>query len=229
MVQNSAKPASQRVERDLQGQDYNDVASPQPALKRPSLTDALPSSKVICDSKFGMESQLHFLMQDPLHQSGSAMSFPLDNSSASSSNVSCTGSESQGWPSSESKDENDVPFGQPGSCSTYKLFGVSLIDSQPELPSPQLAAYSKIPSALSFPPMSQSSIYATIRAAKSYGSMTVVTPEKRCKKCRSVRSCTKVQSIYDLTIDDSVILNIIKCFSLLCTILMFLCFQLIYW
>ncbi|XP_061366518.1 auxin response factor 2A-like [Gastrolobium bilobum] len=143
-VQNSANPASQKMDWDLQSQDYN-------------------------------TNQLPFLMLDPLHQSlGYPLSSPHEDLSTSSSNVNSTGSESQGWPSSHSKDENDVPFGQPGSCSRYKLFGVSLTDNQPKLPSQQFSVLSEISSLLSNPPL-------------------CITSGKTCKKCRSVnRSCTKV-------------------------------------
>ncbi|TKY61837.1 Auxin response factor 7 [Spatholobus suberectus] len=180
VVQNSAKPASQtqRADKDLQGQDYNGVCSPQP-LQRPPTTDVIRPSKVsIRGSRFGKEipNQLPFLMREPLHKSlGRSMSFTNEDLSISSSNISSIGSDSLGWPSSESRNENDVPFGQPDSWSRYKLFGVSLIDRQPELPSPQFAALSKTSSLLSSPPM-------------------CVTSGKTCKKCRSVnnRSCTKV-------------------------------------
>ncbi|MED6158905.1 hypothetical protein PIB30_037366 [Stylosanthes scabra] len=171
IIRYSAKPASERVERrDLQGQDYNDVASPpQPVLKLKQ-----PSSKAICNSNFGMENELKFPIQDPLQQcTGSSLSFPLEDLSASGSNANCTGSESQGWPCSDSKDENDVPFGPHSSCTTYKLFGINLTDSQSELPSQQFSAYSKFPSTISIPPMSHSSIHATIQAeaAKAYGNI----------------------------------------------------------
>ncbi|KAJ1390710.1 PB1 domain [Sesbania bispinosa] len=161
-VQNSARPASQRVDRELQGQDYNGLCSPQP-LQKPLSTDVLLPMK--------NPNQLPSFMQDHLHQSlGSSVSFSHEDISTSNSNVKSTLSESQGWPPSESKDENDFTFGQPGSSSRFKLFGVSLIDRQPELPSPQFSTFSKI----SCPPI-------------------CVTAGKTCKKCRSVnRSCTKV-------------------------------------
>ncbi|RDX83025.1 Auxin response factor 7, partial [Mucuna pruriens] len=175
VVQNSAKTASQtrRLDRDLHGQDYNGLCS--------QLLQRSPSTDVICPSKisnrgsgFGKKNpnQLPFLMQDPLHKClGRSMSFTHEDLSISSSNLSSIGSESLGWPSSESRNENDVPLGH---HSRYKLFGVSLIDRQPELPSPQFA-FSKTSSLLSSPPM-------------------CVTSGKTCKKCRSVnnRSCTKV-------------------------------------
>ncbi|XP_027349388.1 auxin response factor 24-like [Abrus precatorius] len=158
IIQNSAQLASQRVDRDLQGQDYIGACSSQP---------------IRC-SQFG-KNQLPIPMQDPLHHSlGSSMSSPYEDLSTSSTILNSTGFDSQGCHSSESKDENDVPFGQPGSYSRYKLFGVSLIDNQPELPSPQFAALSKTSSPLSSHP-------------------TCVTSGKTCKKCRFVsRSCTKV-------------------------------------
>ncbi|CAJ1879906.1 unnamed protein product [Sphenostylis stenocarpa] len=173
VVQNSAKPASHphRAHRDLQGQDYSGLCTSRP-FQRP------PSKFSIGGSQFGKENlnQLPFLMQDLLHKSiGRSNSLPHEDLSISSSNLSSICSESLGWPPSESRNENDAPFGHLGSCSKYKLFGVSLIDRQPELPSPQRAGFSKTSSLLSSPP-------------------TCVTSEKTCKKCHSVnnRSCTKV-------------------------------------
>ncbi|KAK7337386.1 hypothetical protein VNO77_17956 [Canavalia gladiata] len=177
IVHNSVKPASQRMDRDLQGQDYNGVCPPQSLQKLPSIDVPCPLKVSICGPRFrkGNPNQLPFLMQDPLRQSlGSSMSSQHEDLSTSSSNLYSTGFESQAWPPSESKDENDVPFSQPGSCSRIKLFGVSLFDTQPELPSPQFAAFSKTSSLLSSPPM-------------------YVTSGKTCKMCHSVsRSCTKV-------------------------------------
>ncbi|KAH1195534.1 Auxin response factor 7 [Glycine max] len=178
--QNSAGPSSQtrREDRDLQGQDYSGIHSAQP-LQRAPPTDVIHPSKVpIRGSRFGKENpnQLPFPMQGPLHKSLSrSMSLTHEDLSITSSNLSSIGSESLGWPSTESRNENDVPFGQPGSCSTFKLFGVSLIDRSSELPSLQSAAFNKTSSLLSNPPMR-------------------VAPGKTCKKCHRLnnRSCTKV-------------------------------------
>ncbi|XP_020211912.1 auxin response factor 2 isoform X2 [Cajanus cajan] len=177
-VQNSAKPASQaqRVGRDLQGQDYNGRCSPQP-LQTPPSTDGMRPSKVSASgSRFGKESQnqLPYLIQDPLRKSlGRPKSFAHED--LSSSSLSSIGSESLGWPSSESRNENEVPFDKLGGCSKYKLFGVSLIDRPPELPSRQFDVFNKFSSLVTSPPMS-------------------VASGKTCNKCRSVnnRSCTKV-------------------------------------
>ncbi|XP_068473663.1 auxin response factor 2A-like isoform X2 [Phaseolus vulgaris] len=171
--QSSARAASQtqRTDRDLQGQDYSGLSTSWP-LQRPSSSDVInPSKFSISGSQFGKENlnQLPFHMQDILHKSlGRSTSLAHEDLSISSSNLGSICSDSLGWPPYESRNENDAPFGQLGSCSRYKLFGVSLIDRQPELPSSQ-------PSSLrSTPPMS-------------------VTSGKTCQKCRSVnRSCTKV-------------------------------------
>ncbi|KAF7818250.1 auxin response factor 4-like [Senna tora] len=206
---NSVKHASQRSERDLQGQDYNEVGSQ--LAEKLLLTDARPpSNAALYDPQLRMTNQLHFQLQSPLcHSLGSSVSFPDDNISTSSlpkqppipttyeacKTVSVTryfspskgnsnDSESQVWRASDSRDENEVPFGQPGSYGRfeYKLFGVSL--NNPELPSPQVPISSNTSNQFSVPPMSQSSISATIP----------VTSQKKCKKCCSVssRSCTKV-------------------------------------
>jgi len=162
----------------LQGQDYSGLSTSWP-LQRPSSSDVInPSKFSISGSQFGKENlnQLPFHMQDILHKSlGRSTSLAHEDLSISSSNLGSICSDSLGWPPYESRNENDAPFGQLGSCSRYKLFGVSLIDRQPELPSSQ-------PSSLrSTPPMS-------------------VTSGKTCQKCRSVnRSCTKVLSISYLT------------------------------
>jgi len=170
-AQSSARAVA---DRDLQGQDYSGLSTSR-ALQRP------PPKFSIGGSQFGKENlnQHPFLMQDILHKSlGRSMSLPHEDLSISSSNLSSICSESLGWPPSESRNENDAPLGHLGSYNKYKLFGVNLIERQPELPSPQFAGFSKTPSLLSSPPM-------------------CVTSGKTCKKCRSVnnRSCTKVLSI----------------------------------
>ncbi|OIW13348.1 hypothetical protein TanjilG_02868 [Lupinus angustifolius] len=181
IVRNSAKPASQRGERVLQGKDYINIGSPQPSQKPPPSKDAW----------LGLENKLPFVMQDPPRQPlGISASFPHEDISTSSSNMNSTGSVSKGWPS-ESKEENYVSFGRPG---LLKLFGVNLTNTQMELPSPQFAVFSQISSLISIPPMSQTSIYATIPTTKPYDSVAVLTSEKKRKKCHLVdrRSCTKV-------------------------------------
>lgn len=186
-VQSSAKGASQtqRADRDLQGQDYSGLSTSR-TLQRPPSTDVIhPSKFSIGGSHMGKENlnQLPFLMQDILHKSvGRSTSLPREHLSRSSSNLSSICSESLGFSPSESRNENDAPFDHLGSCSRYKLFGVNLIDRQPELPSPQFAGFSKTSSLLSSPPM-------------------CFTSGKTCKKCRSVnnRSCTKVLIISYLT------------------------------
>ncbi|KAL2345367.1 hypothetical protein Fmac_006652 [Flemingia macrophylla] len=169
-VQNSAKPASQarRVDKDLQGQDYNGRCSAQP-LQTPPSTDVMRPSEVSArGSQFGEESRNHlpFPMKDPIRKSlGRPMS--LAHEDLSSSSLSSIGS--------EFRNENEVPFGKLGGCSKYKLFGVSLIDHKPELPSRQYDGINKFSSLISSPPM-------------------CVTSGKTCNKCRSVnnRTCTKV-------------------------------------
>ncbi|KAG5044025.1 hypothetical protein JHK87_007940 [Glycine soja] len=138
--QNSAGPSSQtrRADGDLQGQDYSGLSPPQPLQRAPSTDIIRPSKVPIRGSRFGKENrnQHPFLKQDPLHKSlGRSMSLTHEDLSITSSNLTSIGSESLGMPSTESRDENDAPFGQPGSSSTFKLFGVNLIDSSPEIPS----------------------------------------------------------------------------------------------
>lgn len=102
-------------------------------------------------------------------------------------------SESQARRASESRDESEVPFGQPAGYgrNEYKLFGVRL--NHAELPSQQLAASSNTSS---LPPMSESSISASITVTEPSKSVSGVTSQKKCKKCCSVnnRSCTKVSA-----------------------------------
>ncbi|XP_025983699.2 auxin response factor 23 [Glycine max] len=178
--QNSAGPSSQtrRADGDLQGQDYSGLSPPQPLQRAPSTDIIRPSKVPIRGSRFGKENrnQHPFLKQDPLHKSlGRSMSLTHEDLSITSSNLTSIGSESLGMPSTESRDENDAPFGQPGSSSTFKLFGVNLIDSSPEIPSVNFVDLNKTSSLPSSPPMG-------------------VAPGKTCKKCRCVnnRSCTKV-------------------------------------
>ncbi|KAI4301338.1 hypothetical protein L6164_034626 [Bauhinia variegata] len=221
IVQYSVKHAAQRYEKDLQGQDYNEEGSSQHAQPPPSSTNALlPSNVTSNDSQLGMKSQLQFVTQNPLHQSlGNSIPFSDDDISTSSlpsrspvfttygtcnnvsvkrdisiSNVNSCDSESHGWRASESRDENEVLFGHPHGYSRYKLFGFNLIGNHPELPSPQLAAYSKNSSPPSVTPMSQSSVSATIPVSEPSKSISGVTSGEKNKKYCSVnsRSCTKV-------------------------------------
>ncbi|KAI4349596.1 hypothetical protein L6164_010163 [Bauhinia variegata] len=221
IIQNLVKHATQRFERGLQGQDYNEEGSSQHPHPPPLSTNVLlPSNVTPSDSQLGMESQLQFVTQNPSHQSlGSSISFPDDNISTSSlpirppifttcvtcnnvsikrdvsTNVNSSDSESQGWRASEPRDENEVHFGHPHGYNRYKLFGFNLIDNNPELPSPQVAAFSKISSPPSVvTPMSQSSVSATIPASEPSKSISGVTSEKENKKWCSVnsRSCTMV-------------------------------------
>ncbi|XP_028762300.1 auxin response factor 2-like [Neltuma alba] len=189
---NSANNASQRCERDLQGQDYKDAGFPH------------------YDSQYRTKNQPHFQLRiPPCHSLGGSAPFPDDDISISShpkqplipttygacnnvpvarylspSNVNSSDSESQGWRASESKDENDNKI-------EHKLFGISL--NHPELPSPQVAASSST-STLHVPPMSQSCVSATIPVSKPSEGISGVTSQKKCKKCSSVnsRTCTKV-------------------------------------
>lgn len=89
---------------------------------------------------------------------------------------------------SELKDANEVQNAPPNGGGRYMLFGVDLVKSPQELPSPQVATYSDHESLYSVPPMSQSSV------SEPSKSISGVNSENQCKNCCSATNhyCTKV-------------------------------------
>lgn len=107
-------------------------------------------------------------------------------------NASSLSSGSQEWRTLELKDENGTPHAEPKGGSRYMLFGVNLINSSPELPSPQVATSNELESLCSVPPTSQSSVSETIQVSELSKSVSGIPSEKQCKNCGVSRSCTKV-------------------------------------
>lgn len=89
---------------------------------------------------------------------------------------------------------NEASLSQQNHIDKYKLFGVNLINSPTELPSPQVASSSELQSPCSIPPMSQSSISESLQASEPSKSVSGDISDKHCKNCCSMvaRSCTKV-------------------------------------
>ncbi|KAJ7977490.1 Auxin response factor [Quillaja saponaria] len=210
----SVKHKPQGDKEVLQGQDKNVYT--QHAQKTFTLPDIVsPSNYASRHSQLGMENQLHC---QGFHQyPRNPISFPdlntltpgLPNqwSPISTTNgvftiskdipISNVNSSIFGSPdcrSSESRDENEVLLCQPDDYSRYKLFGVCLSNSHSELPSQQLATFSKYSVAPRVLPTSQSSINGTNWVSAPSKSISGASSRKQCKRCSSVtsRSCIKV-------------------------------------
>ncbi|KAA8543166.1 hypothetical protein F0562_021339 [Nyssa sinensis] len=109
-------------------------------------------------------------------------------------NVNSDSSVSQDWKVPEEKGEIEAPLTQPHGSGRYMLFGVDIVNSHLEFPSPQVTFLTEHRSLCSVPPaVSQSSI----SEPKVQGSPKRISgdfPEKQCKNCCAIsnRSCTKV-------------------------------------
>jgi hypothetical protein len=109
------------------------------------------------------------------------------------SNVTTSNTGSQECRASESRDENEAPLSQPTGRARYMLFGVNLVNSHPELPSPQVANYCGLCSPCSLSPTSHSSVSETIQVSEPSKDISGVLLEKQCENCFvTSRSCTKV-------------------------------------
>ncbi|XP_035548859.1 auxin response factor 4-like isoform X2 [Juglans regia] len=92
---------------------------------------------------------------------------------------------------SESRDENEVPLAQPTGCA--RLFGVDLLYSHQELPSPQVATSCELSRPRSFLPTYESCVSETIQVSDSSKSTSGVLQRKQCDNCSFInRNCTKV-------------------------------------
>ncbi|XP_062145267.1 auxin response factor 23-like, partial [Alnus glutinosa] len=168
----------------------------------------------------GLENQLCHPMHDQLYRlSGNTIPSPGGNMAApcptcqwppifttyavcdnvavsrniSVSNVTTSNTGSQECRASESRDENEAPLSQPTGCARYMLFGVNLVNSHPELPSPQVANYCGLCSPCSLSPTSHSSVSETIQVSEPSKDISGVLLEKQCENCFvTSRSCTKV-------------------------------------
>lgn len=109
-------------------------------------------------------------------------------------NVNFSNSESSDRRALELRDQNDAPPMQQSCLGGYKLFGVNLFNSPPELPSPQVANSSDFECFSYVPPTSQSSISGTKRVTDPSNSLSGSLSKKKCNTFCSVtnRSCTKV-------------------------------------
>lgn len=109
------------------------------------------------------------------------------------SNVTTSNTGSQEWRASESRDENEAPLSPPTGRERYMLFGVNLVNSHSELPSPQVANYCDLCSPCSFSPTSHSSVSETIQVSEPSKDISGVLLEKQCENCFvTSRRCTKV-------------------------------------
>ncbi|EEF41653.1 transcription factor, putative [Ricinus communis] len=181
------------------------------ALKPPILPWLIPENPESNNKMFGLGNQLCFSAHGPFHPcpSGTILfsggnitrlslpngcSPPLisngipENAIGSRNltvlNVKSCNSGSQDWRTLELKDAHAPPNGG----GRYMLFGVDLVKSLPELPSPQAATYSDHESLYSVLPISQSSVAEPSKCTSATNSGS------QCKNCCSFTnlSCTKV-------------------------------------
>eukprot|EP00257_Ricinus_communis_P017280 XP_015575683.1 auxin response factor 4 isoform X2 [Ricinus communis] len=196
----------------LQGQEKRDMGvNGLGALKPPILPWLIPENPESNNKMFGLGNQLCFSAHGPFHPcpSGTILfsggnitrlslpngcSPPLisngipENAIGSRNltvlNVKSCNSGSQDWRTLELKDAHAPPNGG----GRYMLFGVDLVKSLPELPSPQAATYSDHESLYSVLPISQSSVAEPSKCTSATNSGS------QCKNCCSFTnlSCTKV-------------------------------------
>lgn len=225
LVLNSVENTPQRHKEVLQGQEISNTLAHEPGAQTSFLVPQLvpPSNPDLNHIQLRLENQLYFPMQNLLyHCPGNAIAFPGENvltpsftnqgpplfatynardnvaysGSMSVSKVNSSNSGSQESMAFKRKSEDETVLAQPNGCGRCMLFGVNLVNSHPELPSPQVATSSELNSTCSLPPTTRSSVSETIQVSETCKS---VSGEKQCKKCCSVgnRSCTKVRYLLD--------------------------------
>lgn len=198
-----------RQKKVFQGQEISDPPAHEPGTQKPPLLPQFipPSNPDWNYTQLGLENNpLH----DPLFQCpGSAIAPSLTNQwppifnfgvldsvafrrSMSVPNIKSSGS--QDSRAFKPRSEIEPPLVQPNSRGTTMLFGVNIVTSHPELPSPQVVTSSELFSPCSITPISQSSVSETIQISETSKSVSGVLSAKQCKNCCSVtnRSCIKV-------------------------------------
>ncbi|XP_041022554.1 auxin response factor 4-like isoform X3 [Juglans microcarpa x Juglans regia] len=208
---------SKRHERVLQGQENEKTSARELGAQTPLIfTPLLPSTDPDwCHRKLGLENHLGSPIHAQLDQYGSniisssggniAVPCPTyqwppiftnrvcDNVSVRR-NISVSTTSNFGskvFRPSESRDENDVPLAQPTGCA--RLFGVDLLYSHQELPSPQVATSCELSRPRSFLPTYESCVSETIQVSESSKSTSGVLQRKQCDNRSFIkRNCTKV-------------------------------------
>ncbi|KAM1697118.1 hypothetical protein ACFX1R_032942 [Malus domestica] len=198
-----------RKKKVFQGQETSDPPAHEPVTpKQILLPQFIPPPNPDWDhTDLGLENNLNVPMNDPFYQCPGYPKAPgLTNQwppmfgfgvfdsgtykrSMSVPNISS--SESQNLRAFELRSETQSPLVEQKSTM---LFGVNIVTSHPELPSPQVANSIELCSPCSIPPISHSSVSETVQLSETSKSISGVCSEKQCKKCSSVnnRSCIKV-------------------------------------
>lgn len=218
LVQYPAEYTCPKHLRVFQGQDKRNTGAQELGAQTPVLPHLVaPSNPNWGHRHLGLENQLCSPMHERLSQCNSNKISYLsknvvapcptnqwhprygvcDNVAASRntsvSNVTSSNSGYQECRASESRDENEALLAPPTGCYRYRLFGVNIYNSYPELPSPQVATYCELSSPCSVPPTSQSSVCQTIQVSEPSKSSSDVLRDKQCNNCSiNNRSCTKV-------------------------------------
>ncbi|KAF2298580.1 hypothetical protein GH714_024196 [Hevea brasiliensis] len=209
--------AAQNPSEVFQGQEKRDTGVDElGALEPPLISRLIPQNLNSNNKPVGLGNQLHFSVHGPFYPSPSGTvlfpggnvvrlglpncccpllsSYGVPENTTRSRDLSVVrvksyNSAPQDLRTSELKEANEVPHApQPSGGGRYMLFGVDLVKSPQELPSPQVATYSDHESLYSIPPMSQSSV------SKPSKSTSGSKSENQCKNCCSAANqyCTKV-------------------------------------
>lgn len=198
-----------RQKKVFQGQETSDPPAHEPVTpKQLLLPQFIPPPNPDWDyTDLGLENNLNVPMHDPFYQCPGYPKAPsLTNQwppmfgfgvfdsgtykrSMSVPNISSSGS--QKLRAFELRSETQSPLVEQKSTM---LFGVNIVTSHPELPSPQVANSIELCSPCSIPPISHSSVSETVQLSETSKSISGVCSEKQCKKCSSInnRSCIKV-------------------------------------
>ncbi|XP_075641031.1 auxin response factor 9-like [Castanea sativa] len=218
LVQYPAEYTCSKHLRVFQGQDKRNTGAQELDAQTPEVLPHLvaPSNPNWGHRHLGLENQLCGPMHELSQCNSNKISYlsqniavpcpayqwhPIitcDNVAASRnisvSNVTSSNSGYQECRASELRDENEALLAPSTGCYRYRLFGVNLFNSYPELPSPQVATYCELSSPCSVPPKSQSSVCQTIQVSEPSKSISDVLLDKQCNNCSITnRSCTKVR------------------------------------
>ncbi|TQD94975.1 hypothetical protein C1H46_019406 [Malus baccata] len=199
----STRPRKQKV---FQGQETSDPPAHEPGTPKQLLQSIPPPNPDWDYTQLGLENNLNVPMNDSFYQCpGSSKAPSLTNQwppmfgfgvfdsgackrSMSVPNIWSSGS--QKLRTFELMSETQSPLVQP---KTTMLFGVKIVTSYPELPSPQVANSIELYSPCSTPPIYHSSVSETIQRSETSKSVSGVRSEKQCRKCCSVSNRSRIK------------------------------------
>ncbi|KAM1759129.1 hypothetical protein ACFX11_008166 [Malus domestica] len=199
----STRPRKKKV---FQGQETSDPPAHEPGTPKQLLQFIPPPNPDWDYTQLGLENNLNVPTNDSFYQCpGSPKAPSLTNQwppmfgfgafdsgackrSMSVPNIWSSGSRK--LRTFELRSETQSPLVQP---KTTMLFGVKIVTSYPELPSPQVANSIELDSPCSTPPIYHSSVSETIQLSETSKSVSGVRSEKQCRKCCSVSNRSRIK------------------------------------